>query len=406
MSSKSFWPLICAQLLIVALVGCGGGASMAPPPVTPAAKPEFIYISTLVNTTPFVSTELSAYKLDTASGVITPAISVASSQFTLQFAVDPSSKFVYLSNPSIAASAIDILSIDPSTGGLTETGEFVFPTTICPFCVVPDLPGPLAMDPTGKFLFYGSAILSPPGQQIGSLTVNTPGNLNLVAGSPFVADPSPYSLVAHPSGKFVYTEDIDAPPGSFFGLQGVSGYMVAADGTLTRAANSPFPVPTGSNVGVLLAHPSGKFLYSTTGTSPVGLLLWSVNTTTGELSPLPSSPFMPNVAFVGAAMHPTGKFLYATLLSGPSGPSVGGLVGFSIDPNSGALTQLTGPATGDSLSSTLAIDPSGQYLFAVGVGQNAIKEFKIDATTGALTKLTNSVPLTAIPTAMSIVRAP
>jgi 6-phosphogluconolactonase (cycloisomerase 2 family) len=404
MSSKSFWPLICTQLLIVAVVGCGGGAPMAPPTITPAPKPEFIYISTIVNTTPFVSTALLAFKLDTASGVITPTTSISRSTLTLQFAVDPSSRFLYISNPDIlTASTIDIFSIDPSTGALTANGQFIFSTTICPFCVVPDLPGPLAMDPAGKFLFYGGAQLSPPGQQIGSLTVNTQGNLNLVAGSPFAADPSPYSLVAHPSGKFVYTEDFDAPPASFLGLQGISGYMVAADGTLTRAANSPFPVPTGANVGVLLAHPSGKFLYSTTGASPVGLLMWSVNTATGELTPLPSSPFIPNISFLGAAMHPTGKFLYATLLPGPSGS---GIVGFSIDPTSGALTQLTGPPIGDSLSSTLAIDPSGQYLFAAGIGQNAIKEFKIDATTGALTKLANSAPLTAIPTAMSIVKAP
>lgn len=401
MCSKSFWPLICVLLLLVGFAGCGGGTSTTPTPVTPAAKPEFIYISTIVTSTPFVSTQLSAFKLDTASGVITPAVSIGASQFTLQFAVDPSSKFVYLSNPNIQASTIDIFSIDPSTGGLTESSQFVFSTPICPFCVPPDLPGPLAMDPAGKFLFYAGALGSPPAQQIGSLTVNTPGNLNLVTGSPFVADPSPYSIVAHPSGKFVYTEDVGAPPTSLLGLQGISGYMVSADGALTRIPNSPFPVPAGAGIGVLLAHPSGKFLYSTTGNSPDGLLMWTINTTTGEITPLSSSPFMPNVSFMGAAMHPTGKFLYATLLHGSDG-----LVGFSIDPTSGALTQLPGLPMGDALSTVLAIDPSGQYLFATGVGQDAVREFKIDAATGALTRLPNTAPLNGIPTVMSVVKAP
>lgn len=77
----------------------------------------------------------------------------------------------------------------------------------------------------------------------------------------------------------------------------------------------------------------------------------------------------------------------------------GALIGYSIDPPNGALTQVSRPITIErSLAvekPSLQIDPSGMFVYVPGTDD--IYAATIDATTGALTQVPGSPFSTAIP---------
>jgi 6-phosphogluconolactonase len=126
-----------------------------------------------------------------------------------------------------------------------------------------------------------------------------------------------------------------------------------------------------------------------------------VNSTTGELSVLPSSPFMRGFSFGNATPHPNGKFLYATSGGAP------GITAFSIDHATGALVQLSAsPFAATTSFNYTAVDPSGKFLFAVDWVHDTIIGFAIDPATGSLTQLANSTALGAHAASMNIIKAP
>ena len=389
MASGHLWPIICIPVLLIAMSGCGA----APPP-------EFLYAVSVSVTPNTVVTQLSTFKVDSFTGALSPTSTIMLGS-EAGIAADPASRFLYLSDPS--ANAIDIFSIDPVTGALTGNGGLLLTLINQPSSV----PGALALDPSGRFLYYGSFISA---GLIGALAVNsTTGALSVVAGSPFPADQVPSSVLVHPSGQFVYTEDVKAgsTPASGFTLVSISGFAVdSSTGALAPLSGSPFLVPVNADFAGFAMHPSGKFLYASTGIAANGILAWSVDAATGSLTVLPGSPFEAGVATFDPALDPEGKFLYVS--AGATGGLLGsgGILGFKVDANSGALTPLaSSPFSSGTALLDLVVDPSGRFLFAANPQNSAIAGFNLDATTGALTAL-GPTSVGAEPVSLTIVKAP
>jgi len=382
MASRHLWPIISIPVLLIAMSGCGA----APPP-------EFLYAVSVSTTPNTVVTQLSTFKVDSSTGALSPTSTIMLGS-EAGIAADPASRFLYLSDPS--ANAIDIFSIDPVTGALTGNGGLLLILINQPSSV----PGALALDPSGRFLYYGSFISA---GLIGALAVNsTTGALSVVAGSPFPADQVPSSVLVHPSGQFVYTEDVKAgsTPASGFTLVSISGFAVdSSTGALAPLSGSPFLVPVNADFAGFAMHPSGKFLYASTGIAANGILAWSVDPATGSLTVLPGSPFQAGVATSDPVLDPEGRFLYAA-------GATGGILGFEVDANSGALTPLAGsPFSPGTAVLNPVVDPSGRFLFAANPQNSAIAGFNLDATTGALTTL-GPTSVGADPVSLTIVKAP
>jgi 6-phosphogluconolactonase (cycloisomerase 2 family) len=88
------------------------------------------------------------------------------------------------------------------------------------------------------------------------------------------------------------------------------------------------------------------------------------------------------------------RFLFAAI------PSSNNIVAYREDPNSGVLTQLSGsPITAGSAVESLAIHPSGKYLYAANSGSNNISLYTISST-GGLTEVTPRVNAGTSPTLM------
>jgi 6-phosphogluconolactonase len=105
-----------------------------------------------------------------------------------------------------------------------------------------------------------------------------------------------------------------------------------ADGTLTRLSGSPFSLPlVGSSFFPqgMATDPLGKFLY----VANIGIDELAIDGTTGDLTAIPGSPVHENNASF-LTVDPSGSFLFA---DGNSG-----ILAFTIDTNSGALTLVAG----------------------------------------------------------------
>lgn len=373
-------------VLTLTLISCGCGSSAGtvnPPPPIPQ-QTEFLYTVAISGAPPSPpSFQFLSFKFDTSSGKLTNTSVMPWTQNNPWIAVDPLSKFLYSSSPNSVANSIVIYTIDSKSGTVTQTGNFVLNSTgICIGCPPPDGPGALALSLDGKLLFYGSSTFGT-AQQIGALTVNaSSGQLSAaVPGSPFSQTDMPFWVTMHPSNRFLYTQNMDASISSL-STKSISGYSVdSSTGALTPVPGSPFPAPSNATLIGLAIHPSGKFAYFATGLALSGIAGWSIDTSSGVLSPLPGSPFFAGSPFFSGTFDLDGKFFYT------SAGASGGIAGFSVDINSGTLTPLPGSpfAAGSTLVQT-KVDPSGHFLFA-GSTNNSIVTFELESQTGALTQL-------------------
>jgi 6-phosphogluconolactonase len=392
MSEKHLSLIVSIQFLLAVTLGCGS-SNMTPPP--PASKSEFLYVMTLQ---PPSNSQLLVFTLDPSTGTLHSSSTMAT-PLTLGVAADPASKFLYLSDSNPLAPAIEMFSIDPKTGSLKADGVLLL-SSICPFCPPVTGPGPLAVD--SKFLYYGSNAFGV-SEVLGALSVSAAtGALSLVPGSPFPADDVPYAVLVHPSGHFLYTENTPNMPVFPLALQSVSGFSVdSGTGALAPVTGSPFTPPANADLTGFEFHPTGKFLYASTGTAANGILAWSVDSTTGALTVLPASPFAAGTTPLDIAIDPSGKFLYA------SNGTSGGLSGFTIDAASGALTPMSAsPFDRSAVLVGCVIDPSGQLLLAVDAKNEAITLFSIDSSTGVLTQLGSPTAVGAIPFSLVMAKAP
>jgi 6-phosphogluconolactonase (cycloisomerase 2 family) len=84
------------------------------------------------------------------------------------------------------------------------------------------------------------------------------GVLTPVYGSPFTAGFWPASVVADPSGRFIYVANKGANP---IATETLSGYSIAGNGTLIPLKGSPFQ--EGGGTYSMCMDPLGRFLYLT-----------------------------------------------------------------------------------------------------------------------------------------------
>ncbi len=395
--------LVVFLVAVVLLTSCGGGGSNGSP--TPPARAELLYVTTTDVSGATITTQLASFKVDTATGALSATGSSTASDFLLGLAVDPAAKFLYASDLNPPATFIDTFSVTPATGAPVPASALLL-DQICVFCPVPSAPGTLALAPGGRTLYYASStpfLGTGVVQGIGALRVSSDGSLSVVSGSPFPADLIPFTVVVHPSGKFAYTANVGPITGLAVSVLSISCYLVdPMTGALNPIAGSPFPVSTASNASFqsLVIHPSGKYLYLTTGSAANGVLGWRVDPASGSLTPLSGSPFVPGAIAGGGAFDPTGRFFY-------SGGNGGTISAFSTDPASGALAMVSSSSVlaGASFSAPV-VDTSGKFLFVGDGPHKSIVSFRLDSQTGGLSVVGSPTSIGGVPGMLAITNAP
>jgi 6-phosphogluconolactonase len=309
--------------------------------------------------------------------------------------------FLYVTNA--ADNTLSTYSVDAATGALTVIGT---PTA------TGASPHAIFGYPAGddkRYVFVGNE----GSNDVSAFAVNnTTGALTAVPGSPFAAGTDPqamafdgYLYVANAGSDNVSVYTIDSITGALTGLYtGASGknptsiavadtsVFVANHGgsndisafnyDLTPVPGSPFPAG-GSPLSLALGWAGGPILYSANpdATSP-SISGFTIDPTTGALSPLSGSPFPLPVSHY-MATDQNGAFLYVT-----SGASI---VGYAIDATTGALTALPGfPVATGANAYSITVDPTNQFLYVTNDGAANISGFRLHASTGALTPMPGS----------------
>lgn len=209
--------------------------------------------------------------------------------------VDPSGNFLYVTDYS---GYIEVFQIDGSTGALTEASGSPYWIAAPSVC---DIPPEAGVDPIDILDVAGARIYTPDafdGYISGWSTSSQDGSLAPISGSPWVdqggcsqkngVDPAPHSVAVDGTGKFLYVNH-----GVFD--DGISIYSIGSDGALTY-------LKTTQNYSgcatPLRTDATGNYLYTggcgsgVPGPGYASIVGYSINHTTGDLTPLPTSPFV------------------------------------------------------------------------------------------------------------------
>jgi len=160
----------------------------------------------------------------------------------------------------------------------------------------------------------------------------------------------------------------------------LAGYRLDASGMLHVNSYQPVLIPP-TAVGT---HPSGRFVF-TTAKSIGQIGVYRLTPETGELTPVPGSPF-PSVGrspfFI--AFHPSGRYVYFAC-------RFDGILAFTFDQDSGFLSPIDGmPYPSGKRTRSLVMHPSGRFLYASNAYSNTISAYALDSTTGKLIELDDS----------------
>ena len=318
---------------------------------------------------------VSMYTINSSTGALTsigpPLQTFGYGLFIESVAVDPSSKFVYVTNSGNifnydpeADGSVAIYTINPTTGALT------FTTTINGNCTGSELcaPSSVAVDPSGKFAYTADAGGSTGDNGVSVFSLNaTTGSLTSIGGT--TLEGLPNSVAVDPSRKFAYVANMNDTPGS---AGNVAMFTInATTGSLTSIGS----IAAGTAPWFVTVDPAGKFAYVANASSN-DVSMFTINATTGALTSI--GTVATGTAPECVAVNPAGNFAYVTNY-GSNNISM-----YSINATTGTLTPTGTIATGPNPTS-IAIHPSGNFAYVTNLGSNDVSMYSIDAATGALT---------------------
>jgi len=312
---------------------------------------------------------LSAYTIDAGTGVLTPVpgspfktdAPSASDPQPVALAVNISGTFEYAAiyNGSGATGYVSGYSINPLSGALTFVSASPF--------AVGNQTRSAAVDSSGRFVY----IANPFSSNIYGFSIDpATGNLAAVSLSPFTDEAGPWSLAVDPSGRFLRVTSSTAGFLTSFSIDPVSGNLTGMGS-----------VSTGTLPKLVTVDPSGRFAYVASTDGHVSAYTISA---TGSLTPVAGSPFPAGAGTISVAVDPSGRFVYAANNGNGSFASFN-VSAYTVDQNTGALTEVAGspfPAGFEPIS--VAVDPSGNFVYVANYGDGDVSAYTIDQVSGAL----------------------
>jgi DNA-binding beta-propeller fold protein YncE len=293
-------------------------------------------------------------------------------------AVDPTGKFAYVANegcPDDFDGSVSMYTINPTDGTLTSAGP---PVTSGDFGA-----DSVAVDPSGKFAYVANWGEGNTAGSVSMYAIN--GTTGILTPTGTIAAPctsgpgscAPWSLAVHPSGKFVYVANQG-------GFTPTSVSMYAIDAT-TGALGLIGIVAVDGRAASVTVDPSGKFAYVATdgqnsdGSKGTNVSMYSIEATTGVLTSM--GKIMAGVSPSSIAIHPSGKFVY--VVNNDSND----ISTYTLNLTTGDLVSI---GTLAATAGSIVIHPSGKFAYVTSSG--GIAMYTIDTMTGALTLAGTTAP--------------
>jgi 6-phosphogluconolactonase (cycloisomerase 2 family) len=344
------------------------GSSPASVVVEPGGR--FAYVALASTSEPII------FSIDRTSGALTQtgtAVTATGTDEFIKLSMHPTGRFVYAAN--FSSGNLSVYSVDQSNGALTKVGTEI---------ATGNGPSSIAINPTGRFAYVSN---------LGSENVSTfsidQSTGSLVEVSSAGADGTgPSTSIVDPTGRFLYAIKLRTKQLITFRINETSG-----------ALTQIFETPSGdlsnnsdSNLGSVLPpttlamDPRGDFIYVS---NYENITIFSVNHETGGLTVL-STDITPNVNDLlepskPIAISPAKPFAY-TVSKVEDTVST-----YSIDQNTGALTEVGAKVDVGEEPSSMAIDPTGRFAYVANSLDNTITALSINSMTGSLTKIAEDV---------------
>ncbi|HEY5624071.1 MAG TPA: lactonase family protein [Gammaproteobacteria bacterium] len=268
----------------------------------------------------------TAFAIDAASGRLTPLNRQETGGTNgVHLAIDPSNRFLVVSNYATGSVAVLPINADGSLAPLSDLVE------------LPGVPGPH------------------PTQQTSS---------------------HPHANPFHPDGRFLFVPDKGLD--RIFALR-----LDVADGALAWAESPWTTAAPGAGPRHVDYHPTLPITYVNNELDST-VAVYGYDSQSGALderqllSTLPEE-FSGTNTTAEIAVHPSGRFLYVSNRGHDS------IVAYAIDERSGTLSVLGWTPTGGERPRYFGLDPAGAHLYACNELGHSIVAFRVDLRTGALT---------------------
>ena len=340
--------------------GDDGGSSSAPPPGGGGGTAQSAYvISGGVG-----GGLIQPYRVDGSGNLTAVGAPIATGNNPHHVDVDPSGRFVYVSNHNSAFLSgwrinqdASLTPMNPAAGSPVTGGD-----------PAENESHSSALDKTGTYLYVvaGTAASTLRAYTIDTTPGNTLGLLTFIPGQSFSVGTHAHNITVSPNNQFVYVA-----------VEGSDEVHAFSRNTATGALTPAGVVGGLLNANAVVVDPASKFLY-VCYTNAVEV--FQIDSATGALTRiLPQSAFPTNDAGMGSAphsiaMHPNGKSLYtANLFSNTVSK-------FQVNSTTGALTEIQLPpsATGTEPNFVL-IHPDLQLLYTADTASDQISRFPINA---------------------------
>ena len=335
-----------------------------------AAADYFVYVGTYTRGT---SKGIYVYRLDSASGKLTPLGLAAETVNPSFLAIHPGGKFLYAVSEAGGAGMVNAFAIDAKTGMLKFLNKAASKGS-----------GPChaTVDKTGRCLLvanYGS-------WSVAALEIKADGTLaesaSFVQHTGSSVDPKrqqgphAHSVNVSRDNRFAVVADL--------GLDKLLVYKLDAARAAITPNQPPFAqVKPGSGPRHFAFHPNGKLAFVINEMAST-VTAFRYDAAEGAFKEVDTAGTLP-AGFSGTnstaevQVHPGGKFLYGSNRGHDS------IAVFAIDAGAGKLKLVQHESTQGKVPRNFGIDPAGSWLIAANQSSDSIVVFRIDKKTGRLT---------------------
>ncbi len=372
---------------------------------------------------------ISAFAVDYQSGVLTqiagsPFASQLSNPTTLVAA--PNGKFIYViggtQNSQVEEFAVgtdgklygqntyNITGSYPTAAAIDSTGSFLYVTFTYQIGYTPASPGPggITIFPIKSDNTLGTPTTVNVGNNPVAIAVSAP----YCSSTPII--PGNTACATGHQNVFVYVVDQEGSTFSPGALPVVLGFAqntstgglsllsaTAFNSTLKTYQNTQ-NVRAGVTPSSIAIDPTTRYVYVTDKTSNQVIGYQIASGTSGNLTPLVSSPYTTGSLPVSLTIDPRGKYLYTANYNSST------VSGFSINQADGSLSGsgVGGSFTTGTNPTCITIEPAlGIYLYTSNYLSNDVSGAQLNANTGALSAIANT-PFNAGPLPSCIVSVP
>jgi 6-phosphogluconolactonase len=355
-------------------------ASMRPAPRPAMTGVPFVYVAGY-------RPEILIFRLDLATGKLTPAGSATSGTAPSFLSWDPAKKFLFALD-EVPEGRVASFAIDQHTGALTKLSE-ASSAGVGPAYV--------SVDHTGRWVLVANYADKEPGT-IGVLPLGADGKLGAAVDSRnFGPSSMPHMITVDPTNHFVF---VPIKGGNYVA-------QLKLDVTTGKLApNDPDRVAAGgAGPRHITFHPNGNYAYviNEQGFTITG---YSFDAGTGRLQQFQTVPTLPGGVTPGANfstadihVHPSGNFLYG------SNRGHNSIVIFRLDA-AGRMTLVGHEMRAITFPRNFHIDPTGTLLLVANQRADTVTVFRIDQNTGLLEQLGPPTPAGKGPSFVGVVMLP